>query len=87
MLQFAASFLRLSSEIGQVLEFFVQRDAQDQGSADLLFFTAFANRAIVSDRGSGYNRDRPYSTEKGGILFAFGGNPADAVRDAGGQWV
>ena len=58
-----------------------------QDSSAILFFTAFVNRAIVSDGGSGYNRDRSYSTEIGGIVIAFGGNPADAVRNAGGQWV
>ena len=31
MLRFTAFFLRLSSEIEQVLEFFVQRDELDQG--------------------------------------------------------
>lgn len=87
MLQFAASFLRLSSEIGQVLEFFVQRDTQDQGNADLLFSRPLSTALLYRTGEAVIIETDHILQKKGGILFAFGGNPADAVRDAGGQRV
>ena len=51
MLRFTAFFLRLSSEIEQVLEFFVQRDELDQGELG-----CWVKRAChgQDDRVSGY---------------------------------
>ena len=51
MLRFTAFFLRVSSEIEQVLEFFVQRDELDQGELGCWVKRACHGQA---DRVSGY---------------------------------
>ena len=51
MLRFTAFFLRLSSEMEQVLEFFVQRDELDQGELRCWVERACPDQA---DRVSGY---------------------------------